>query len=75
MKEIVEHIARSLVDNPDAVKVIETETDDAIVLRLYTAPEDVGKVIGKQGRVAKSIRMVLKSATAPDGRKYTLEIE
>ncbi len=75
MKEIVEHIARSLVDNPDAVKVIETETDDAIVLRLYTAPEDVGKVIGKQGRVAKSIRMVLKLATAPDGRKYTLEIE
>ena len=64
MKELVEHIARSLVTNPDAVEVTEVDKEKSIHLELRTAPEDMGKVIGKQGRIAKAIRTVLKAAAA-----------
>ena len=62
MKELVEVIATSLVDHPEEVVVTETVTDKSIVLELKVAPDDMGKVIGKQGRIAKAIRTVVKSA-------------
>lgn len=74
MKELVEVIAKALVDNPDQVVVTETETDKAIVVSLQVAESDMGKVIGKQGRIAKSIRCVVKAASAKDEKKVTVEI-
>ena len=62
MKELVEVIAKSLVDNPEEVTVTETEKDRATVLELHVAQADMGKVIGKQGRIAKAIRSVVKAA-------------
>jgi predicted RNA-binding protein YlqC (UPF0109 family) len=75
MKNMIIHIAKSLVENPDQVQVQEIQRDDTIVLSLSVAPTDMGKVIGKQGRIAKAIRVVLKSASAKDGKKYILEID
>ena len=75
MRELVEHMAKSLVSNPDAAVVTENEGEDGLELHLRVAPEDMGKVIGKQGRIAKSLRGVLKAAAAKDGRKANLEIE
>jgi len=74
MKELIEVIAKALVDDPTQVVVTETEEDDAIVLELNVAPEDMGKVIGKQGRIAKAIRSVLKAATIDAPKKVVLEI-
>ncbi len=64
MKELVEVIAKSLVDYPDEVQVTETENDKAVVLELKVAQSDMGKVIGKQGRIAKAIRTVVKAAAS-----------
>jgi hypothetical protein len=75
MKELIEVIAKSLVDDPDQVVVTQTEEDDAIVLNLTVAQEDMGKVIGKQGRIAKAIRSVLKAATVKEEKKVILEIQ
>lgn len=74
MKELVEVIAKSLVDHPDEVVVTETENAKSIVLELKVAPEDMGKVIGKQGRIAKAIRTVVKSAASRDDKKVIVEI-
>lgn len=74
MKELVELIARSLVDKPEAVEVIETESERAVVLEIRVAPEDMGKVIGKQGKIAKSIRTLTKAAAAKAGKKVAVEI-
>ncbi|NLZ82040.1 MAG: KH domain-containing protein [Clostridiales bacterium] len=74
MKELVEIIAKSLVDHPDEVVVTETETDKAIVVELRVASDDMGKVIGKQGRIAKSIRTVVKAAAIKDDKKVVVEI-
>lgn len=74
MKELIEYIARSLVTNPDAVKVTETVEEDQIVLRLEVAPEDKGKVIGRQGRVAQAMRVLLRVAAVKDGARAILEI-
>lgn len=74
MKELVEIIAKSLVDHPDEVVVTETETDKAIVVELRVASDDMGKVIGKQGRIAKSIRTVVKAAATKDDKKVVVEI-
>lgn len=74
MKELLEFLARSLVDNPDEVRVEETETDDMVVLRLSVAKEDVGKVIGKQGRIARALRTVIKASAVKDGKQATVEI-
>ena len=68
MKELVEYVARSLVDNKDAVTVEETVGPEATILELHVAPEDMGKVIGKQGRIAKAIRSVVRAATAKDAK-------
>ncbi|MBQ4552036.1 MAG: KH domain-containing protein, partial [Clostridia bacterium] len=65
----------SLVENPDAVQVTETEGPESIIIELNVAPEDMGKVIGKQGRIAKAIRSVLKAATAKDSKPVFLEIQ
>lgn len=75
MKELIEVIAKSLVDAPDEVVVTQTEEDDAIVLNLSVASADMGKVIGKQGRIAKAIRSVLKAATIKEEKKVILEIQ
>ncbi|MBO5352083.1 MAG: KH domain-containing protein [Lachnospiraceae bacterium] len=74
MKELVKVIAMALVDHPDQVVVTEEETEKAIVVELKVAPEDMGKVIGKQGRIAKSIRTVVKAASTKDDKKVVVEI-
>ena len=74
MKELVRVIAMALVDHPEAVEVTEKETEKSIVVELRVAPEDMGKVIGKQGRIAKAIRTVVKSAAAADAKKVVVEI-
>lgn len=74
MKELLEIIARSLVDHPENVVVTETEDEDTIHLELRVAPEDMGKVIGKRGRIANAIRVVVKSAAVSDDKKVDVEI-
>ena len=74
MKQLVEVIAKSLVENPDEVVVTETEKDDAIVVELKVGPADMGKVIGRQGRIAKAIRTVVKAATSNDNKRVDVEI-
>ncbi|MEG1286568.1 MAG: KH domain-containing protein [Clostridium sp.] len=74
MKELVEVIAKSLVDNPNEVSVNELQGEQSIILELKVAPEDMGKVIGKQGRIAKAIRTVVKAAAIKDDKKVVVEI-
>ena len=74
MKELVQYLARSLVTNPDAVEVKETQGETASVLELRVAKEDLGRIIGKQGRTAKSIRTILNAAASRANRKFVLEI-
>ena len=74
MKELVQYLARSLVNNPDAVEVKETQEETASVLKLRVAKEDLGRIIGKQGRTAKSIRTILNAAASRTNRKVVLEI-
>ena len=74
MKELVEVIAKSLVDNPDEVVVTEKETGRSIVLELKVSPSDMGMVIGKQGRIAKAIRSVVKAAAAKEDKKVVVDI-
>lgn len=74
MKELVRIIATALVDHPEEVVVTETETDKTIVVELKVATEDMGKVIGKQGRIAKSIRTVVKAASTKEDKKVIVEI-
>ena len=74
MKELIEYIARSIASNPEAVKVTQTEEEGQVVLRLEVAPEDKGKVIGRQGRVAQAMRVLLRVAAVKDGTRANLEI-
>ncbi len=74
MKELVEVIAKALVDYPEKVEVIEKIEKDAIILKLKVAEEDMGKVIGKQGRIAKAIRTVIKASATKDNKHVVLEI-
>lgn len=74
MTEIVEYLARRLVDEPDAVRVEQVERDDATVLQLWVAPDDVGKVIGRQGRIARALRTIVRASAARDERRVMLEI-
>ncbi len=74
MKKLVEYIARSLVDNPDAVQVSEIEGERSIIIELRVAPDDMGKVIGKQGKIAKSIRTLTKATAAKEGKRVVVEI-
>jgi hypothetical protein len=74
MRELVEKIAKSLVDNPDEVVVKETEGTHSIIIELKVAQEDMGKVIGKQGRIAKAIRTLVKSAAIKQNKQVSVEI-
>ena len=74
MKELVEVIAKSLVENPDEVVVTQTESGNDLLIELKVAPSDMGKVIGKQGRIAKAIRSVVKAAASKDDKKVVVEI-
>lgn len=74
MVELVKYIAKALVDNPGEVKVNQREEDDAYVIELTVAPDDMGKVIGKQGRIAKAIRTVVKAASVKSEKKYVVDI-
>jgi predicted RNA-binding protein YlqC (UPF0109 family) len=72
--ELLEYLARRLVDEPDAVRVEELEEDGDLVLRLYVAEGDVGKVIGRQGRIARALRTVVRAAAAREHRRVLVEI-
>ena len=74
MKDLLLYMAKNLVDNPDAVSVNEISDEDGLVLELRVAPEDMGKVIGRQGRIAKEIRTIIKTVAQRDGEKVTVEI-
>ena len=74
MKELVEFLAKSLVDEPDAVKIRTMERDQATVLELEVAPPDLGKVIGRQGRTARAMRTLLAAAGQKTRRRYILDI-
>ena len=75
MKELVEMIASALLDNPDEVVVMETETENEIVLKLSVAPADMGKVIGKQGKIAKAIRTVVRASASKSDKKILVDIQ
>lgn len=74
MKELLLYVAKQLVDQPEAVTVTEREDGDNTILELRVAPEDMGKVIGRQGRIAKEIRTVVKSVAQRDGKRVTVDI-
>ena len=74
MKELIEFIAKSIVDKPEEVKVTEVPGEDGIILRLEVAPEDTGKVIGKDGKIANAMRTLLRVAAIRKGTRATLEI-
>ena len=74
MAELLAWLARQLVDDPDAVRVEQVERDDATVLELYVAPEDRGKVIGRQGRLARALRTIVRASAARSQRRVILDI-
>ncbi len=74
MKELLLYMAKSLVDNPDSVTVVEKTEEDGTVLELHVAEGDMGKVIGRQGRIAKEIRTIIKTVAQRTGEKVTVEI-
>jgi predicted RNA-binding protein YlqC (UPF0109 family) len=74
VKELIEYIARSLVDQPDQVKVTQVEGEQSVIFELQVAQEDMGKIIGKEGRIANAIRTLLKVAAAREGKRAVLEI-
>ena len=74
LKDLVEVIAKSLVDNPDQVKVSEIHGEQSVIIELKAAPEDMGKVIGKQGRIARAIRTVVRAAASKDNKRVIVEI-
>lgn len=74
MRELVEYIVKSLVDKPEAVSVKETQGETVTILEIRTAPEDSGKVIGREGRIANAIRTIVKAAAAKQQKRITVEI-
>ena len=74
MKELVEVIAKSLVEHPEEVIVTETEKEDAVIVELKVGPSDMGKVIGRQGRIAKAIRTVVKAASSKSSKQVIVDI-
>ncbi len=74
MKELLLYMAKNLVDDPDAVTVTESIDDEGKVLQLHVAPGDMGKVIGRQGRIAKEIRTIIKTVAQRSGEKVTVDI-
>jgi predicted RNA-binding protein YlqC (UPF0109 family) len=74
MPELLEYLARQLVDEPDAVRVERVEEDDTLVLRLHVAQDDLGRVIGRQGRIARALRTIVRASSARERRRVQLEI-
>ena len=74
MRDLLDYLARRLVDEPDAVRVEEVDEDGALVLRLHVAPDDVGKVIGRQGRIARALRTIVRASAARREQRVMLEI-
>ena len=74
MKELLTYVARNLVDHPEQVSVTETNADGEVLLELRVAPEDTGKVIGRQGRIAKEIRTLIRSVAQRSGKRVSVEI-
>ena len=74
MAELLEYLARQLVDEPDAVRVERVDEGDTVVLRLHVAEEDLGKVIGRQGRIARALRTIVRAGSAREQRRVQLEI-
>ena len=74
MKELLIYIVENLVDHPEAIEVIETERDGEVILELHVAQEDIGKVIGRQGRIAKEIRTIVRSMASRTGARVSVEI-
>ncbi|MDI6717202.1 MAG: KH domain-containing protein [Actinomycetota bacterium] len=74
MKELLEMLAKAIVDEPDQVKVSAVEGEKSIILQLSVSPNDIGKVIGKQGRIAKAIRTIIKASAVKEGKKVIVEI-
>ncbi len=74
MKQLLEHIAKGLVDEPDQVEVKQVESERLIILELKVAPDDMGKVIGKQGRIAKAVRTVMNAAAVKENKRVVVEI-
>jgi predicted RNA-binding protein YlqC (UPF0109 family) len=72
--ELLEYLARQLVDEPDAVRVERVDEPDTVVLRLHVAQDDLGKVIGKQGRIARALRTIVRAGSAREHRRVQLEI-
>lgn len=74
MKKLVEILVRALVDDPDQVEVIEEQDDDTVTYRISVAPDDLGKVIGKDGKIANALRTITKAAAMKEGRKVYVDI-
>lgn len=74
MKELLEYLAKSLVDKPEEVEVSQIEGERSVILELRVSPEDMGKVIGKQGRIAQSLRTIVKAAAVRHGKRVMVEI-
>ena len=74
MEELVEYLARGLVDQPDEVRVVRSEREGNVVLELHVAPDDVGKVIGRQGRIARALRTIVRASGARSNERALLEI-
>ncbi|HPZ07448.1 MAG: KH domain-containing protein [Candidatus Eremiobacterota bacterium] len=74
MKQLLEMLAKSLVDHPEAVEVSQVEGERSIILEVKVAPDDMGKVIGKQGRIAQALRTIVKAAAVKEGKKVMVEI-
>ncbi len=74
MKELLEYLAKALVDNPDKVEVTAVEGEKSVILQLRVDPEDVGKVIGKKGRIAQALRTLVKASATKEGRNAIVEI-
>jgi predicted RNA-binding protein YlqC (UPF0109 family) len=74
VEDLLEYLAKSLVDEPDAVRVVRSEREDAVVLELHVAPDDVGKVIGRQGRVARALRTLVRASGGRRHERAVLEI-
>ncbi len=74
LKDLLEYLAKALVDSPDEVRVESTETETTVILELNVAKEDIGKVIGKQGRIARALRTVVKASAVKNGKRAIVEI-
>lgn len=75
MREFLEYVAKQLVDNPDSVQISEVEKDNKVIFKIKVAQPDIGKIIGKQGRTAQSIRVLLSAVAAKSGKRAILEVE